>query len=181
MDETQQAEAPLEKVVEVFEHGGKTYVYDYDSMKGLQITNALSQWKYLNHIECNMPKDYRSYEMADPGAVELKAYAHMLTLQLANGDYAAYDARKAMRDTIEFIGNLPPDQFDKLERCKWDFFTRRKFLPLGSVAQLKPLIDAFASVESQSAMIAQIPTAKGLLPVNENLQDSSSQANQTAD
>jgi hypothetical protein len=122
-----------------FRNASHVFRYCYTDCKIMQILTAKSAFQFAQNQMQHPPRTLDELEKTGQMDFLLKAMAKLLRQVGPDGqlvEWTKRSGRKMEEDALEFLATLGSEDYEALEACKRDFFTRANILDAESMQQL---------------------------------------------
>jgi hypothetical protein len=122
-----------------FRNGTMVFRYCYADCKIMQILTAKSAFQFAQAQMQHPPRTLDELEKTGQMDFLLKAMAKLLRQVAPDGtliEWTKRTGREMESNAVEFLATLGSDDYEALEACKRDFFTRANILDGESIQQL---------------------------------------------
>lgn len=138
VDETTGAAAP-NRFERTFRNASHVFRYCYDDCKMMQVLTAKSAFQFAQSQMQHPPRTLDELEKTGQMDWLVKAMAKLLRQVGPDGqlvEWTKKSGRQMESEALEFLQSLGSADYDTLEACKRDFFTRANILDGESIQQL---------------------------------------------
>lgn len=134
---------------------GSKYLYDFDELTLEQVNSATVLFNLYNEQVHSPPRNVD--QMITGGTIELVLRAVSYLVVPVNEDVTDAFKREVIGSVLKSLRAMKSSEYRKLLDIKADFFARAGIVDVESFRQLKPMLDAFAGLNSTQMQNLQSP------------------------